>query len=313
MLPLELTIPALIAGVFFLYKGSGILIDGTIKTAMKLGISSLVISLTVVAYGTSTPELAISVGAAVQSHPDISLGNIVGSCIANILLILGLGAIIRTTPVDRTILTRDIPLMIGATLCLLLIPLFEVLSISHWIIGILFLVFFGLYIGFFLRSAQKQREGSTKTRSEKITKPLFFIVLGIMGVVLGAWLLIESSVAIARFLSIPEMIIALSMIAVGTSLPELVVSVMAAYKKKTDIALGNIIGSNVFNILLILGISALFIPLHATGSLIHIYFLIGITGLLVFFMYTRKKISRVEGILFLGIYTGYMVYIFFVP
>jgi len=313
MIPLELAIPALIAGVLFLYKGSDILIDGTIKTAMKLGISSLVISLTVVAYGTSTPELTISVGAAVQSHPDISLGNIVGSCIANILLILGLGAIIRTIPVDRTILTRDIPLMIGATLCLLLIPLFEVLSISHWIIGIIFLVFFGLYIGYFLRSAQKQQEGSIKIHTEKITKSLLFIVLGIIGVILGAWLLIESSVAIARFLSIPEMIIALSMIAVGTSLPELVVSVMAAYKKKTDIALGNIIGSNVFNILLILGISALFIPLHATGSLIHIYFLIGITGLLVFFMYTRKKISRVEGILFLGIYTGYMVYIFFVP
>ena len=212
MVPIELAIPALLVGILFLYKGSDILIEGTVKTAVKLGISSLVISLTVVAYGTSTPEFAISVGAAVQSHPDISLGNIVGSCIANILLILGLAAIIRPLPVDRTILRRDMPLMIGATLCLFLIPLFELLSVSHWVTGIIFLVFFALYIGYFLWSARKQRENSTKTHTEKITKPLIFIILGILGVVIGAWLLIESAVAIAQFFSIPEMIIALSMI-----------------------------------------------------------------------------------------------------
>jgi cation:H+ antiporter len=311
MLDITLAIPAFILGVIFLFKGSDVLVDGTAKTAIQLGVSSLIISVVLVGFGTSTPELAISVGAALQQNSDISLGNIIGSCIANLLLVLGLGAVVRPISIQRGIITREAPIMLGATFLLLVLSFFQLLDQYHIIGGIIFLIAFVIFLCFFVRCARKERVLNKKYEKGQTVKNLLFIALGIIGVVVGAWFLIESSTTIAMFLGIPTFIIALSMVAVGTSLPELVVSVVAAYKGESDIAVGNILGSNVFNICLILGIAALFIPLQTLASFDHIIILLLVTVIMFPIIYTKKVISRVEGFFLLLLYAVFIWYIFF--
>ena len=311
MLSIGLAILAFIVGVIFLYKCSDILVDGTSKTAAQLGISSLIISIIVVAFGTSAPEFAISVGAAFQSHADISMGNIIGSCVANLLLVLGVSAIIRPIKVKKTIIKREMPIIIGVTIVLLLSSFFGLLDTHRLIGGAIFLVLFAVFIVYFIQCAKKERNNDVeKNVSGKTIKNIIFIILGIAGVVVGALLLIESALSIADFFGIPEMIIALSMVAVGTSLPELVVSAMAAYKNESDIAVGNVIGSNVFNIFLILGASALLIPLNAVNSIGNLLILMVVTLVMFPVLYTGHVISRKEGVFLLVLYLFFICYIF---
>lgn len=311
MLSIGLAILAFIVGVIFLYKCSDILVDGTSKTAAQLGISSLIISVIVVAFGTSAPEFAISVGAAFQSHADISMGNIIGSCVANLLLVLGVSAIIRPIKVKKTIIKREMPIIIGVTIVLLLSSFFGLLDTHRLIGGAIFLVLFAVFIVYFIQCAKKERNNDVeKYVSGKTLKNIIFIILGIAGVVVGALLLIESALSIADFFGIPEMIIALSMVAVGTSLPELVVSAMAAYKNESDIAVGNVIGSNVFNIFLILGASALLIPLNAVNSIGNLLILMVVTLVMFPVLYTGHVISRKEGVFLLVLYLFFICYIF---
>lgn len=311
MLSIGLAILAFIVGVIFLYKCSDILVDGTSKTAAQLGISSLIISVIVVAFGTSAPEFAISVSAAFQSHADISMGNIIGSCVANLLLVLGVSAIIRPIKVKKTIIKREMPIIIGVTIVLLLSSFFGLLDTHRLIGGAIFLVLFAVFIVYFIRCAKKERNNDVeKYESGKTLKNIIFIILGIAGVVVGALLLIESALSIADFFGIPEMIIALSMVAVGTSLPELVVSAMAAYKNESDIAVGNVIGSNVFNIFLILGASALLIPLNAVNSIGNLLILMVVTLVMFPILYTGHVISRKEGVFLLVLYLFFICYIF---
>lgn len=311
MLSIGLAILAFIVGVIFLYKCSDILVDGTSKTAAQLGISSLIISVIVVAFGTSAPEFAISVGAAFQSHADISMGNIIGSCVANLLLVLGVSAIIRPIKVKKTIIKREMPIIIGVTIVLLLSSFFGLLDTHRLIGGAIFLVLFAVFIVYFIQCAKKERNNDVeKYESGKTLKNIIFIILGIAGVVVGALLLIESALSIADFFGIPEMIIALSMVAVGTSLPELVVSAMAAYKNESDIAVGNVIGSNVFNIFLILGASALLIPLNAVNSIGNLLILMAVTLVMFPVLYTGHVISRKEGVFLLVLYLFFICYIF---
>ena len=311
MLSIGLAILAFIVGVIFLYKCSDILVDGTSKTAAQLGISSLIISVIVVAFGTSAPEFAISVSAAFQSHADISMGNIIGSCVANLLLVLGVSAIIRPIQVKKTIIKREMPIIIGVTIVLLLASFFGLLDTHRLIGGAIFLVLFAVFIVYFIQCAKKERNNDVeKNVSGKTIKNIIFIILGIAGVVVGALLLIESALSIANFFGIPEMIIALSMVAVGTSLPELVVSAMAAYKNESDIAVGNVIGSNVFNIFLILGASALLIPLNAVNSVGNLLILMAVTLVMFPVLYTGHVISRKEGVFLLVLYLFFICYIF---
>lgn len=311
MLSIGLAILAFIVGVIFLYKCSDILVDGTSKTAAQLGISSLIISVIVVAFGTSAPEFAISVGAAFQSHADISMGNIIGSCVANLLLVLGVSAIIRPIKVKKTVIKREMPIIIGVTAVLLLSSFFGLLDTHRLIGGAIFLVLFAVFIVYFIQCAKKERNNDVeKYESGKTLKNIIFIILGIVGVVVGALLLIESALSIANFFGIPEMIIALSMVAVGTSLPELVVSAMAAYKNESDIAVGNVIGSNVFNIFLILGASALLIPLNAVNSIGNLLILMVVTLVMFPVLYTGHVISRKEGVFLLVLYLFFICYIF---
>ena len=308
-----LAIPAFIGGVLLLYKGSDILVDGTVKTATQLGVSALIISVLFVGFGTSAPEFAISVGAAAQNKvtsADISLGNIIGSCIANLLLVLGIASIIKPIKIKGGIIKREIPIMIGATIILFIWSYFGLLDVHYHIIGgISFLILFALFIGFFIYCAKKERSINKKYKKGKTWKNIIFIILGISAVIFGAYLLIESAVTIAYILSIPTFIIAISMVAVGTSLPELVVSAMAAYKGESDVAVGNVLGSNVFNILLILGFAALFIPLNAIKSLDSILILLGISLLIVPICFTQNIISRKEGLLMLVIYIVFIWYL----
>jgi len=308
-----LAIPSFIIGVILLWKGSDILVEGTSKTAAGLGVSSLIISLIIVAFGTSTPEFAISVGAAFQSRADISLGNIIGSCVANVLLVLGFSAIIRPIQIQKSIIKREMPILVGVTFALFFFSFFGLLDNPHHIIGgIIFLILFSIFIIYFLNCAKKERNNFEKFGKGTTRKNVFYIILGIIGVVIGAWLLIESSVTIAEILNIPTLVIALSMVAVGTSLPELVVSATAAYKGESDIVVGNVLGSNVFNILLILGACALFIPLNAFDSLSHILFLIIATLIMFPVIFTGRIISRREGVLFLVLYSFFIWYVFII-
>jgi cation:H+ antiporter len=305
-------VPAFIVGVLFLYKGSDILVEGTAKTAARFGISALIISVLLVGFGTSAPEFAISVGAAAQGQQDISLGNIIGSCIANLLLVLGISAIIQPIKIKKGIIRREVPIMVGATFVLLFASITGLLDQYHIFGGILFLVLFIVFVWFFIKCAKKERfsEKSKYEDVDKTRKNLLFIVLGIAGVVFGAWFLIESAITIAYIFNISPFIIALSMVAVGTSLPELVVSATASYKGESDITVGNVLGSNVFNILFIIGVSALFISLGAFKSIDDIIFLIIINLILIPILCGGHTISYKEGVFLIGLYVFYIWYIF---
>jgi len=308
-----LSLPIFLIGVIFLWKGSDILVDGTSKTAAHLGVSALVISVLFVGFGTSAPEFAISTGAAIQGNSEISLGNIIGSCVANILLVLGIASIIRPIKIQKKIIKREAPILLGATFFLLIASYFGFLDKYHLFGGIIFLLLFLLFIYFFYCCAKKERNNSKMIDTGKTSKNILFIILGIIGVVAGAWLLIESAVCIAHFFKVPEFIIAISMVAIGTSLPELVVSSMASYKGKSDIAVGNVLGSNVFNILMIVGVAALFIPLNAIefGTIIHIFILLIVTLILLPILYSGHIISKIEGIIMLFMYAIFIWYTFF--
>ena len=313
MISIALAIPAFIVGILFLYKGSDILVDGTSKTAAQLGISALIISVILVGFGTSAPEFAISVGAAYQNNSEISLGNIIGSCVANLLLVLGIASIIRPIKIEKRIIRREVPIMLGATVVLFIASFFGLLDDYHLIGGIIFLILFAIFVYYFVCCAKKERDNSIKYDKGKTIRNIFLMFLGIVGVVVGAWFLIESAVAIADYLSVPTFIIAISMVAVGTSLPELVVSSMAAYKNEPDIAVGNVLGSNVFNILMILGVAALLIPLKANipESIAHLLILLAVSLMMFPILYTGHKISRIEGVFMLAIYSIFIWYTFF--
>ncbi len=313
MIPIILAFPVFIIGVIFLWKSSDILVEGTSKTAVQLGISTLIISVLFVGFGTSAPEFAISVGAAYQGNSGISLGNIIGSCIANILLVLGIASVINPIKIERGIIKREAPIMLGATVILFIASFLGLLDKYHVYGGTLFLIFFVLFIYFFIVCAKKERNINIKIEKGKVQKNIIYIFLGIIGVVIGAWFLIESSVCIANYLGIPTFIIAVSIVAVGTSVPELVVSSMAAYKNESDIAVGNVLGSNVFNILMILGVASLFISLNANSSesFAHLFILLAVTFLVFPIIYTGKIISRKEGVFMLFLYSIYIWYTFF--
>jgi len=311
MIPTILALPAFIVGVLLLWKGSDILVDGTSKTAAHLGISALIISVILVGFGTSAPEFAISVGAAAQNNSDISLGNIIGSCVANILLVLGVAAIVRPIKIKKGIIRREFPIMLGATVVLLGSSFLGLLDSYRWIGGALFLILFASFVIYFVMCARKERDNEKKIDTGKTSKNLLFIALGIIGVVAGAWFLIESSIVVAEFFGISPFIIAISLVAVGTSLPELVVSTMAAYKNEHDIAVGTVLGSNVFNIFLILGFAALFIPLKAIDFLPHLWILLAVSLIMFPILYTGNIISRKEGAFMLVIYLIFIWYSFF--
>lgn len=304
----------LLAGLVVLVGGAELLVRGAARLATALGVSSLVIGLTVVAYGTSAPELAVSSVAAVQGRADIALGNVVGSNILNILVVLGASALIAPLVVSRQLVRVEVPLMIAASLALLLLG-------SDGSIGrgeaLLLLAGAVTYTAVLLVKARK--EGAAAAEEADASKParvpwvgsIALVLVGLGLLVLGADWLVRSATAIARALGMSELVIGLTVVAIGTSLPELATSLMAAVRGERDMAVGNVIGSNLFNILLILGVAGTLGDVNVAPAALRfdipVMIAVAVACLPVFF--TRGSIGRSEGAMFLLYYLAYMLYV----
>ncbi|MBA4252283.1 MAG: sodium:calcium antiporter, partial [Chlorobiaceae bacterium] len=259
-----MTIIYFILGLIALVVGADLLVKGASKLAAALGISALVIGLTVVAYGTSSPELAVSLQSSLEGKADLAVGNVVGSNIFNVLFILGVSALIIPLVISNQLIKIDVPIMIGATILLLLFSLNGKISKIE---GIIFLSIAMLYTVFALRlgkntlSEKEKIEAAEASTKEKRVKNIFidvgYIIVGLAFLIIGSDLLVDSAVIFAKYFGVSEMIIGLTIVAVGTSLPEVATSIVAAIKGQRDIAVGNIIGSNIFNIVFILGVSSI--------------------------------------------------------
>lgn len=306
----------ILVGFGFLIKGADLLVEGASAVARRFNVSDMVVGLTVVAFGTSTPELAVNLLAAVQETTDIAIGNVVGSNIANILLILGVASLIRPLQVASETVWREIPmcLLAAAVLALLANDRYidgETADVLTRIDGFLLLCFFIIFIYYTVAGAMKV-EGVSEFVPGHVTgtrRAIAFIGLGLVGLIGGGQLIVSGAIAISRQLGITEAVIGLTVVAVGTSLPELATSAIAARKGNADIAIGNVVGSNIFNILFILGISAVIQPLPLRdGSNIDMGTTLGATILLFIFMFTGRchALDRWEGMLCISLYTGYI-------
>lgn len=313
----------LIISLALILVGANILTDGSSAIAKRMGVSDLIIGLTVVAFGTSAPELVISVVSAVNSNTSIAVGNVVGSNILNILLILGATALIRPITVKKSVMTNEIPMVVLSSLILLVFGYSAILdgtdiNIISRVDGIMLLVFFLLFMRYTFASARNTASPDVKDPSEAdgerlgrmpLWRSIVYIVLGLAGLIWGGDRFVDSASAIARTLGVSEAIIGLTIVAIGTSLPELATSVVAAIKNKPGLAIGNVIGSNIFNILFVLGAAATVAPLPFAGiTHVDLWTLVGssVIFFLVARVYGHQIINRTEGALLLLCYGAYM-------
>ena len=303
----------LLVGLGCLFVGGNWLVKGSSRLAESLGISPLVVGLTVVAFGTSTPELLVSVSAALGGASDIAIGNVVGSNIANIGLILGLSGIIYPIGVQVGLIKREIPIMLVVALAAVLMIQDGIVSRTDAAILLTGMI---LFIIFMIISSRREQQKTTDDSATDTPTPTINrmreagrLFVGIIVLMIGAQLTVSNATGIARNLGISELLIGITVIAVGTSLPELVTSVVAAMNKNSDIAIGNVVGSNIFNILGILSITALVQPIPVSDQIITIDALImlGFSFLVLPFVLDRK-LGRLEAILFLLGYIGFTAY-----
>ena len=306
-------------GFVLLTFGANWLVDGAASIAKKFNIPNLIIGLTIVAFGTSAPELVVNVLASLNGNSDIAIGNVVGSNIFNILAILGIAAIIYPLKVHSNTIFKEIPLSLLAALVLFVTANDMLLdkdltnAVSR-IDGIIYLSFFIIFIYYTVDMARKKKDDESEEEVKVFStiKSVLFVIAGLAGLVIGGKWIVDGAVAIATNLGISEAVTGLTIVAVGTSLPELATSVVAAMKRNTDIAIGNVVGSNIFNIFFILGISSLIKPLpFASGSNFDIGMVILASLLLVLFIFLGKgrQITRGEGIVFVASYVGYLGYL----
>jgi len=303
----------LILGLLALFIGAEGLIKGSSALALKLGITPLVVGLTVVAFGTSTPELFVSLKAALLGNTSITLGNVIGSNIANIALILGTASLIRPLDVHANVIRKEIPIMIAFTILLVFILLDGEVGFVDGLIFVLVLI---AYITINIKLARKEKNAEVETEFKEGLKvkhgvplSIIFIVGGLGLMILGANFFVTSSISIAKAIGVSDAIIGLTVVAIGTSLPELVTAVVASYKKESDIAVGNVVGSNIFNIIGILGITALITSINADELNFVDFGVMILTAILLFpLSKTGFKISRLEGAFLV---VGYLVYMFY--
>lgn len=300
---------SIIAGIILLYFGAEGLVRGSSRLAARFGIPPLIIGLTVVAFGTSSPELLVSLSAAMKGSSDVAIGNVVGSNIFNIAAILGLTALIRPPAVHLDLIRREIPFLI--VISLLAFGLVWLGTVSRTS-GILLVLVLCAYVAFSIRAARKQQPDSEAAGAEQTPQMAVWlcgvlIVTGLGVLVLGSHLFVTGAVGMARSFGVSEAVIGLTIVAAGTSLPELATSIVAAIKKESDVAIGNIVGSNIFNILGILGLTATVLPLEVAGiGLRDTGFMLVSAILLLPFAFSQRSISRVEGFVFLGLYGVYL-------
>lgn len=305
----------LLVGLGLVVLGADWLVNGASSIARRAGISEFVIGLTIVGFGTSCPELVVSLSGAIEGNSDISVGNVVGSNIFNVLFILGLTAMFL--PVGMTDKNRriDIPITIGVTILLVILGITGSMSgpvISRWE-GVLMLLVFSAYLFYCFKSDSKDEFSETQRATLSITKSIALTLTGLAGLIFGGDLFVDSATALARQIGVSDKFIAVTILAGGTSLPELATSLVAAIKGKEQLALGNILGSNVFNAMLILGLSSVITPLSfASMTIVDIITLVLSAVLLLIWAYTGRKnrIDRREGAAMLLCYVAYNVFLF---
>ena len=301
----------LVVGFFMLIKGADLFVEGASKIADKFGIPQLVIGLTIVAMGTSAPEAAVSISAAFKGSAEISVGNVLGSNILNVLVILGITGVIKMIPVQETTVKREIPFTLLITLVLAFFGLADG-QIDRGE-GVILWVFFGLYLYYLLRMAkngQAEVEEVESGANDSIIKLIFLVILGGVLIVWGSDISVDAATKLAQIFGMSERFIGLTIVALGTSLPELVTSVTAAIKDKTDIAVGNIVGSNIFNILFVLGTSALIIPIPYAASFKFDSMVAAIAMVILWgCVFKDKKMGRPGGVIMLAGYAAYFAYL----
>ena len=294
-------------GFVLLVKGADMFVDGAASVAAKFGIPQLIIGLTVVAMGTSAPEAAVSISGAWAGNADITIGNILGSNIMNIFIILGVSALITTLPVAKSTITIEIPIVTAATLLLMLLGRDGV--ITFWDGVIIFVCFIGFII-YTIISAKRSNESAEEIKLMSVPKSLVFIVLGLAMIIFGSQLTVKSASALAQMIGLSERFIGLTVVALGTSLPELFTSVAAARKGNADLAIGNIVGSNIFNLLFVVGVSGLIVNVPFVSAFSFDALISLVAAILLFLLCVRKKqLSRVSGIVMLAAYIAYFLYI----
>jgi cation:H+ antiporter len=292
-----------IAGLVLLLAGGEALVRGAVSVARRFGLSPLVIGLTVVGFGTSIPELVVGVNAALAGAPGITVGNVIGSNMANMMLILGVAAAIAGVSVSTTALGRDGLMMVAATVAFAAVGVSGTAELWH---GVLLVAALGLYLAYSLHS--DHGAGGGGERSGALWMPLLLVLGGIAGLMAGAELLVQGAVGIARAAEIPDEVIGLTLIAIGTSLPELATTIVAALRRQTDICLGNVLGSNIFNLLGVMGVAAVVTPISFPPGIVayDLWALVAMTALLMVFLLTGRRVSRGEGAVLLALYAAYV-------
>jgi cation:H+ antiporter len=304
-----------VLGLVILVLAGDALVRGAVNLALRLGISALVVSLTVVAFGTSAPELLVSIQAVLGDAPGLALGNVVGSNIANVLLVLGLPAIISCLDPSVSDTRKNYIFMLCASLVFVVLAF---LGPFVWWHGLILLAVFALILGVQIRHAfagdapeELPEELEEADPSMPYWKIGMYLGLGLIGLPLGADLLIDSATEIARAFGVSEVVIGLTLVALGTSLPELATSVMAALRKHADVALGNVIGSNIFNLVFIFGVAPWFGAIPVDGEFLRfdLWVMLGTSLILLPFVFFRWRMARAVGLLFVALYIGYVSFL----
>ena len=305
----------IVGGLVLLFFGADWLVKGAVTMALHLGLSPLIVGLTVVALGTSLPEALVSIQASLDNQGGIALGNVIGSNILNIALILGLSALIQPLKVDSHLVKADVPLLVGASF--LLMVLLEDFHISRMegallLLGIVFYVCGNIMTVKRTSPEEDKIEGMEipEDSSKNLLRHIGLLVLGLIALAFGSSFLVSGAVDLARLWGLSEALIGLTIVSIGTGTPELATAIMAAYRKTADIAIGNAVGSNLFNIMFVVGLAGLVAPMDATGiNSSDLYVMFGLTILLLPTVWTGLVLDRKEGFLFVAIYVAYLYYL----
>ena len=298
----------LIVGFVFLIKGSDFFVDGASSIASLLKIPTVIVGLTIVAFGTSAPEAAVSITSAITGNNAMAVSNVIGSNLFNILMVIGISALLGELLMEKDVLNKDLPFLVGITV------LFAAFIIIGWnvsqIEGIILLVIFIAYVAHLIKSAKKS-DNANVVEKPKFTLPysIIFIIIGLAGIVIGGDLVVNSASDIAIAFGMSETLVGLTIVAIGTSLPELVTSLTALKKGENQLVIGNVIGSNIFNILFVLGASSAITAISLDSSmLIDVTFMVFVTVLCFIFGKTQDKFDRKEGAILVALFIAYMIF-----
>lgn len=308
----------LVVGLVFLVKGADLFVTGASSVARRFHIPSLIIGLTIVAFGTSAPEAAVSITSALNGQSDITMGNIIGSNMFNLLVVVGIAAWILPFKVKETIIAKEFPFTLLGCLAVLILT-FDLLlgnggaNVINRTDGLVLLMLFAVFMYYLLSVALKAVKESKDEEvmvSIGLTKSMVYLVIGIAGIVFGGDIAVDAATKIAMAWGMSEAMVGLTIIAVGTSLPELMTSVVAARKGESDIALGNVIGSNIFNVFFILGISAVITPVSVSAAVAFDAVILTIISIVAFiFALTDRRFSKMEGVILALLYVVYMIFV----